>query len=116
MLRANHYSFDKYSLNHVASKMLGKRKTIELTGRSKIKEINRLFREDKASLAVYNLQDAKLAKEIFDKSNMLSNAIERSKLSGHLLDHYGGSITAFDYVYLPRLHREGYVAGETGYI
>jgi DNA polymerase-2 len=111
MLRANHYSFDKYSLNHVASKMLGKRKTIELTGRSKIKEINRLFREDKASLAVYNLQDAKLAKEIFDKSNMLSNTIERSKLSGHLLDHYGGSITAFDYVYLPRLHREGYVAG-----
>lgn len=111
MLRANNYSFESYSLNHVASEMLGKGKIIEHTGRKKIEEINRRFREDKPSLAAYNLEDAKLTGEIFDKSNMLANAIERSKRSGHLLDQYGGSVAAFDYLYLPYLHREGYVAG-----
>lgn len=110
MLRANNYSFERYSLDYVAQKMLGKGKSIEDTGDKKIEEINRLFREDKESLAAYNLQDAKLTREIFATSNMLANAIERSKRSGHLLDQYGGSIAAFNYLYLPRLHREGYVA------
>lgn len=111
MLRAYNYSFQRYTLNHVASEMLGKSKVIEYSGQKKIEEINRQFREDKASLANYNLQDAKLTKEIFNKANLLSNAIERSKLSGHLIDRYGGSIAAFDYLYLPLLHREGYAAG-----
>lgn len=111
MLRAYYYSFERYTLSHVALTMLGKGKKIEYTGQEKIDEINRQFREDKASLAQYNLQDARLTKEIFDRSNLLANAIERSKLSGHLLDRYGGSIAAFDYLYLPLLHREGFVAG-----
>ena len=36
--------------------------------------------------------------------------MERSKRSGHLLDRLGGSVAAFDYLYLPLLHRAGYVA------
>ncbi len=111
MLRANNYSFERYSLDHVASAMLGKGKSIGTTGAEKIAEINRLFREDKESLAAYNLQDTKLTREIFDTADLSANGIERSKRSGHLLDHYGGSVAAFDYLYLPRLHREGYVAG-----
>ncbi len=111
MLRANNYSFERYSLDHVASAMLGKGKSIGTAGAEKIAEINRMFREDKESLAAYNLQDTKLTREIFDTANLSANGIERSKRSGHLLDHYGGSVAAFDYLYLPRLHREGYVAG-----
>ncbi len=110
MLRSNYYTFEEYSLNFVASQMLGKSKTIELTDQDKIDEINRLFLEDKRSLAMYNLQDTILTSDIFEKAGILNNAIERTKRSGHLLDRTGGSIAAFDNLYLPRLHREGYVA------
>ena len=112
MLRANFHTFEEYSLNFVASEMLKETKEIELTGKEKIDEIDRRFNYDKLSLAKYNLKDAVLTKEIFDKAGILPNAIERSKRSGHLLDRTGGSIAAFDYLYLPRLHRKGYVAGD----
>jgi DNA polymerase-2 len=110
MLRSYYHTFEEYSLNFVASEMLGKSKTIELTDQDKIDEINRLFIEDKQNLAIYNLQDTILTWEIFKKAGILPNAIERTKRSGHLLDRTGGSIAAFDYLYLPRLHREGFVA------
>jgi len=110
MLRSYFYTFEEYSLNFVASEMLGKTKSIELTHQDKINEINRQFAEDKEQLAAYNLQDTILTLEIFDKANILPNAIERSKRSGHLLDRSIGSIAAFDYLYLPHLHRAGYVA------
>jgi DNA polymerase-2 len=110
MLRSYYHTFEEYSLNFVATEMLGKSKTIELTDQEKIDEINRLFIEDKQNLAIYNLQDTILTWEIFKKAGILPNAIERTKRSGHLLDRSGGSIAAFDYLYLPRLHREGFVA------
>ena len=110
MLRSYYHTFEQYSLNFVASEMLGKSKTIELTDQDKINEINRLFIEDKKNLAIYNLQDTILTLEIFTKAGILPNAVERTKRSGHLLDRTGGSIAAFDYLYLPRLHREGFVA------
>ena len=47
MLRSYYHTFEEYSLNFVASEMLGKSKTIELTDQDKINEINRLFIEDK---------------------------------------------------------------------
>ena len=113
MLRSYYHSFEEYSLNFVSSVMLQKTKEIELTGEEKIAEINRLFKEDKIALANYNLKDAILTEEIFDKAGILPNAIERSKRSGHLLDRTGGSVAAFDYLYLPRLHRLGYVAADS---
>jgi DNA polymerase II len=110
MLRSYFYTFEEYSLEFVASAMLGKHKSIGQTGRSKIEEINRLFKDDPPALASYNLLDAQLTKEIFEHANLLPNAVERSKRSGHLLDRSGGSVAAFDYLYLPRLHRAGFVA------
>lgn len=110
MLRANYFTFEEYSLNFVASAMLNKTKLIEKSGEEKIAEINRLFKEDKQALAQYNLEDARLTIEIFNKAGILPNAIERSKRSGLLLDRTGGSVAAFDHLYLPRLHRLGFVA------
>jgi len=110
MLRAFHRTFEEYSLDYVAGRMLGRHKTIEAAGQEKIDEINRLFREDRQSLAAYNLRDAALTKEIFDKAMILPNAIERARRCGHLLDRSGGSVAAFDYLYLPLLHRAGYVS------
>jgi len=110
MLRANYFTFEEYSLNFVASAMLNETKLIEKSGEEKIAEINRLFKEDKLALAQYNLEDARLTMEIFNKAGILPNAIERSKRSGLLLDRTGGSVAAFDHLYLPRLHRLGFVA------
>jgi len=110
MLRANFHTFEEYSLDFVATAMLGEGKSIRLSGAEKIREIIRRFREEPLSLAEYNLRDAVLTRQIFDGADLLPGAIERSRNSGHLLDHYGGSIAAFDYLYLPRLHRAGYVA------
>jgi DNA polymerase-2 len=110
MLRASYRVFEEYSLDFVAGEMLGRHKLIRKTGNDKIGEINRLFREDPAGLAAYNLADAKLTKEIFEKAAILPNAVERSKRSGLPLDRTGGSVAAFDWLYLPRLHRAGYVA------
>ncbi|MDR2577569.1 MAG: DNA polymerase II [Chitinispirillales bacterium] len=51
--------------------------------------------------------------DIFNRAEILQNAIERSKRSGQTLDSAGGSVASFDHLYLPRLHRAGYVAGDT---
>ncbi|MBN1127870.1 MAG: DNA polymerase II [Chitinispirillaceae bacterium] len=110
MLRANFHTFEEYSLDFVASAMLGKHKTVRQTGREKIDEIIRRFDNDPLSLARYNLLDAQLTKEIFERAALLPNMIERSRRSGHLIDRTGGSVAAFDFLYLPRLHRAGYVA------
>lgn len=109
-LRSYNYTFEEYSLDFVAGEMLGEHKSITAHGREKIAEIDRQFREDPLSLARYNLQDARLTLEIFNKAGLLPNAVERSRRSGHLLDRTGGSIAAFDYLYLPLLHRAGHVA------
>ncbi|MBI4979038.1 MAG: DNA polymerase II [Spirochaetes bacterium] len=110
MLRATFHTYDEYSLNFVAHAVLGREKLITGEGDDKIAEINRMFAEDKASLAKYNLEDARLTKEILDTAAILPDLIERTKRSGHMLDRLGGSIAAFDNLYLPLLHRAGFVA------
>jgi DNA polymerase-2 len=110
MLRSYFHTFEEYSLNFVAGEMLGKSKIIESTGKDKVAEINHLFAFNKVELARYNLSDTHLTLEIFNKASILPNAVERTRRSGRLLDRPGGSVAAFDYLYLPVIHRKGYVA------
>ncbi len=110
MVRSAYVQADDYSLSTVAQKVLGRTKLIEKTGREKVAEITHLFHAAKTKLADYNLEDAKLVYEIFDKLNLSQLAVRRSQLTGLTLDRVGGSVAAFDFLYLPRLHRRGYVA------
>ncbi len=110
MVRSAYVQAEDYSLSTVSRKVLGKAKLIEKTGREKASEIRRLFHTDKAKLAEYNLEDAKLVYEIFEKLNLAQLAVRRSQLTGLALDRVGGSVSAFDFLYLPHLHRRGYVA------
>jgi len=110
MARSAFVKVDDYSLSTVAQKILGTNKLIEKTGREKVQEINRLFRTDKAGLAQYNLEDTRLVYEIFEKLKFASFAVRKAQLTGLALDRVGGSVAAFDFLYLPRLHRKGYVA------
>jgi DNA polymerase-2 len=112
LLKAANHIFTSYSLENVAQTLLGDGKLLH--GSQRGEDITRLFHTDKPALAAYNLQDCKLVWDIFQQENLLHFALERSHLTGLLLDRVGGSVAAFEYSYLPRLHRRGYVAPNLG--
>lgn len=111
------WSFERYGLEHVAQALLGRGKKLEgavLSKHEKIEEIRRMAREDPDALAAYNLEDARLVADIFEKADLLGFAFSRAELVGLPLDRQGGSVAAFDHLYLPRLHRAGFVAPDVG--
>ncbi|MCH9675801.1 MAG: DNA polymerase II [Gammaproteobacteria bacterium] len=112
-LRAAFWTFEDYSLQAVSHQMLGASKDIA-TDADRVGEIRRLYAEDPVGLAKYNLQDCRLVTQIFAKTDLLEFCIERSQLTGLTFGRAGGSVAAFDNLYLPRLHRRGFVAPDTG--
>ncbi|MGY3901046.1 DNA polymerase II [Aeromonas lusitana] len=108
-LKSATWQFASYSLDAVASELLGRGKDIEDVA-NRGEKITELFHSDKEALARYNLEDCKLVWEIFDYCHLIAFAIERASLTGLELDRIGGSVAAFTNLYLPRLHRGGYVA------
>ena len=48
--------------------------------------------------------------DIFATTSLLDFALARSAMTGLNIDRMGGSVASFDNLYLPRLHRKGYVA------
>lgn len=63
--------------------------------KDKVEEIERLFSDDKAALAEYNLNDAVLVTNIFKKAGLIELSIRRSQLSGLLMDELGMMTAAF---------------------
>jgi len=112
MLRAAFWSFESFSLENVSQELLGRGKVIN-TNEDKVTEINRLFHGDKVALARYNIEDCKLVTEIFTKANLIEFAMQRAQMTGLPMDKIGGAVQTFDNLYLPRLHRKGYVAAIT---
>ena len=108
-LRSSFFTFEDFRLETVAQEMLAEGKAID-SEKNKVEEINRLFKEDKKSLAEYNIKDAVLVTNIFKKSGLIELSIRRAQLSGLLMDQLGMMTAAFDHFYLPKLHRAGYVA------
>ncbi|MCB1751951.1 MAG: DNA polymerase II [Gammaproteobacteria bacterium] len=111
-LRAAFWSFQSFSLNHVAHELLGRGKLID--SRDKIAEIRRLFREQRPILAAYNLEDCRLVESIFAQTDLINFCLQRACMTGLPLGRQGGSVAAFDNLYLPRLHRAGAVAMDIG--
>ncbi|ROS01606.1 DNA polymerase-2 [Sinobacterium caligoides] len=107
-LKSATYSFESFSLNHVAQQLLERGKLLQSEQRGE--EIAELFQSDKPQLAAYNLEDCQLVWDIFETTRLIDFAIERARLTGLAMDRIGGSVAAFDFRYLPRLHRQGYVA------
>lgn len=114
-LRGAFWSFESFALDYVAEHLLGRKKLISSDGANdKLAEIRRQYREDPIALAEYNLEDCRLVADIFKKTDMLNFSIQRAKMTGLAIDRQGGSAAAFDNLYLPKLHREGYVAPDIG--
>jgi DNA polymerase-2 len=118
-LKSATYNFASFSLESVGQALLARGKLIHDSQSLhdplfKAKEIRRQFNEDKPQLAAYNLEDCQLVRDIFDKADLINFAVERARLTGLEMDKVGGSVAAFDNLYLPRLHRKGFIAPNIG--
>lgn len=113
-LKAATYGFESFTLEHVSQELLGRGKEITESGADKIASIQDQWRTDPASLASYNLEDCRLVRAIADHTDMVGFAMARQRMTGLAMSRAGGSVAAFDHLYLPRLHRQGHVAGEVG--
>ena len=117
-LKSATYNFSSFSLESVGQELLGRGKLIHaeenLDPLFKPKEILRQFHQDKIALAAYNLEDCQLVWDIFEKADLVNFSIERARLTGLEMDKVGGSVAAFDNLYLPRLHRKGFIAPNIG--
>lgn len=113
ILKTATYNFASFSLDNVAGELLGKHKKVDDV-ENRLAEIIHNFHHDKLSLAAYNLEDCVLVWEIFEKTDMLSFAKLRAYLTGLTMDRVGGSVAAFTNLYLPKLHRAGYIAPNLG--
>ncbi len=108
-LKAAFYQFERYSLEFVSRALLDEGKAINQVD-DRAGEIDHLFVNDKQALAHYNLTDCRLVWDIFDKTQLFDFAIERARLTGLELGRVGASVEAFNRLYLPHLHRAGFVA------
>ena len=112
-LRSATWSFPSFSLEYVAQELLGEGKAID-NPYQRMAEIDRRFAEDKPALARYNLKDCELVTRIFAKTELLTFLLERATVTGLAADRSGGSVAAFTHLYMPLMHRQGYVAPNLG--
>jgi len=114
-LKSATWTFPSFSLEYVAQSVLGEGKAIN-NPYQRMEEIQRRFDEDKPALARYNLKDCELVTRIFAKTELLTFLLERATVTGLAADRSGGSVAAFTHLYLPHMHRQGYVAPNLGEI
>ena len=112
-LKSATWSFPSFSLEHVAQTLLGEGKSID-NPYQRMAEIDRRFAEDKPALARYNLKDCELVTRIFAKTELLAFLLERASVTGLAADRSGGSVAAFEHLYMPMMHRQGFVAPNLG--
>jgi len=112
-LRSATWSFPSFSLEHVAQTLLGEGKAID-TPYQRMDEINRMFAEDRPALARYNLKDCELVTRIFARTRLMDFLLERATVTGLPADRSGGSVAAFCHLYIPAMHRLGFVAPNLG--
>lgn len=108
-MRAAGFRFKNFKLETVAQSVLQTGKLIA-SDNNKVAEIERQFREDKPALARYNLEDCVLVTDIYEKVGLIDFVLKRAGAGGLLPDTSLIAKAAFDFQYLPRLHRRGYVA------
>ncbi|QPG06116.1 DNA polymerase II [Salinimonas marina] len=108
-LKTMAWHFDNYSLDGVASELLAKNKLVKEA--DQLAAIKHLYKHDPLQLAKYNFEDCELVNQIESYAQLIDFLILRSTLTGLDISRPGGSVAAFLNVYLPRLHRTGYVCG-----
>ncbi|MGC0824101.1 DNA polymerase II [Pantoea agglomerans] len=112
-LKSAFWDFPSFSLESVSQQLLGEGKAIDNPWQ-RMEEINWRFANDKPALARYNLKDCELVTRIFHKTAIMPFLLERAAVNGLAVDRHGGSVAAFGHLYIPRMHRAGFVAPNMG--
>ncbi|MBP2152645.1 DNA polymerase II [Erwinia rhapontici] len=112
-LKSAFWNFESFSLEAVSRELLGEGKAINNPWQ-RMEEIDQRFAEDKPALAHYNLKDCELVTRIFQHTELMPFLLERASVNGLAVDRHGGSVAAFGHLYLPRMHRAGFVAPNLG--
>jgi len=108
LVRGAFVKLDDYRLETASRSILGRGKLFAHDDRGA--KIEASFQEDPALLAEYNLEDARLVRDILAKLSLVELAVERSLLTGLPPDRVGGQIAAIDSLYLHALRMRGRVA------
>lgn len=110
-------NFKSLTLEDVSQAVLGKGKLIK--GKNRHEEITRLYssksKKDLQKLVDYNLTDCTLVLEILEKTKIIELTLERSQLTGLPIDRMGGSIVAFDSLYIREAHKNALVSPTMNY-
>ncbi|WP_428945167.1 DNA polymerase II [Pantoea sp. FN060301] len=114
-LKSAFWSFSSFSLETVSRELLGEGKAIDNPW-DRMQEIDKRFAENKPALAHYNLKDCELVTRIFQHTELMPFLLERATVNGLSVDRHGGSVAAFSHLYLPRMHRAGFVAPGIGQV
>ena len=112
-LKSAFWDFPSFSLEAVSRQLLGEGKAIDNPWQ-RMEEINWRFAHDKPALAKYNLKDCELVTRIFQHTAIMPFLLERATVNGLAVDRHGGSVAAFGHLYIPRMHRAGFVAPNLG--
>lgn len=108
LVRGAFVKLDDYRLETAARSILGRGKLFAHDDRGA--KIETSFQQDPALLAEYNVEDARLVRDILTKLSLVELAVERSLLTGLPPDRVGGQIAAIDSLYLHSLRTRGRVA------
>jgi len=108
LLRSAFVKLDDYRLETAARAILGEGKLFGPEHRGA--QIEAAYRDDPASLAAYNLRDARLVLEILERTGLVELTVRRSLMTGMQLDRVGAQIAAVDFLYLQALRARGRVA------
>ena len=114
LVRGAFMRFDDYSLNSVASEVLGEGKVEMGVGDDRAADILARYQDDLDTFAAYARTDARLAFEIVERLDLVNLAIARSRLTGMTPDRVSASIASFDFRYLSALRRRRIVAPTVG--
>ena len=110
LVRGAFLRVDDYSLDGVASSVLGEGKVRMGDGVNRAEAILERYRNDLPTFAEYARTDARLALAIVDKLDLVNLAFARSRLAGMTPDRVAASIASFDFLYLAALRRRRIVA------
>ena len=114
LVRGAFMRFDDYSLDGVASDVLGEGKVEMGAGADRAEDILARYRDDLETFAAYARTDARLALEIVERLDLVNLAIARSRLTGMTPDRVSASIASFDFRYLSALRKRRIVAPTVG--
>ena len=114
LVRGAFIRFDEYSLDAVASNVLGEGKAVLDNVQDRAEEILTRYQEDLRGFARYARTDARLAYQIVETLDLIPLAVARSKLTGMAMDRVAASIASFDFVYMSELRKRKICAPTVG--